>query len=165
MGNAFSDCYESPDSNHPPPPNVTGRSDLYHASWDPSEAGKYHTDSTRKADDNYNLEADDDAEEKDPRQQPQKQHEKDKDITDPSGPSASERVTSDVNAEDTSAGSHIPAVTESHIARVSTERYNRADDEQSLNQSDGDIINPSTSSKEQDESTAPGETATNTTSK
>ena len=72
MGNAFSDCYESTnDSNHPPP-NNTGRSDLYHASWDPSEAGKYHTDSSRKADPEYNLEADDEAE-KDPRQQHQDQ--------------------------------------------------------------------------------------------
>ena len=61
MGSALSYCYESPDSNHPPPNNDTGRSDLYHASWDPSEAGKYHTDSTRKADDDYNLEADDEA--------------------------------------------------------------------------------------------------------
>ena len=60
MGNAFSDCYESPDSNHPPK-NDTGRSDLYHASWDPSEAGKYHTDPSQKADPDYNLEATDEA--------------------------------------------------------------------------------------------------------
>ena len=57
MGGTFSDCYESPDSNHDPPPtnDDTGRSDLYHASWDPSEAGKYHTDSSQKADPEYNL--------------------------------------------------------------------------------------------------------------
>ena len=154
MGNAFSDCYESPDSNHPPN-NDTGRSDLYHASWDPSEAGKYHTDSSRKADDDYNLEADE-AEEKDPRQQ----DEKDKGISDPSGLSASnDTVASNIYAKDTNEGSHRPAVTESHIARVSTERYNRGDEPQSLNQSDGDI------NKEQDESTAPEETATNSKTK
>lgn len=59
MGGTFSDCYESPDSNHDPPPtnHDTGRSDLYHASWDPSEAGKYHTDSSQRADPEYNLDA------------------------------------------------------------------------------------------------------------
>jgi len=50
MGSAWSDCYESADtSDHDhdrhqsSPPQ---RSDLYHASWDPSEAGRYHTDSS-----------------------------------------------------------------------------------------------------------------------
>ena len=161
MGNAFSDCYESPDSNHPPP-NDTGRSDLYHASWDPSEAGKYHTDSTRKADPEYNLEADDEAE-KDSRRQPQQErHEKDKDISDPSAQSAGDltaKAIGNTNAEGTSAGSHRAAVTESHIAKVSTARHNRCDDEEpeSLNQSDNN-------SKHR-ESTAPGETGTRNASK
>ena len=151
MGNAFSDCYESPDSNHPPN-NDTGRSDLYHASWDPSEAGKYHTDSTRRADDDYNLEADE-AEEKDPRQRQQE-----KDISDSSGQSAEDhKVASAIHAKDNATGSNRPAVTESHIAKVSTAKYNRADDGEeqpaSLNQSD---------SKQHTESTEFGDTTTPT---
>ena len=159
MGNAFSDCYESPDSNHPPN-NDTGRSDLYHASWDPSEAGKYHTDSTRKADDDYNLETDE-AEKKGPRHR--QQDEKDKDISDPSGQSAEDhKVASEIHAKDNTTGSNRPAVTESHIAKVSTAKYNRGGDEEqpsSLNQSDGAI---NTNSKKQDESTAVGDTTTST---
>ena len=54
MGSTFSDCYEGSESTHESKTNAnagndTGRSDLYHASWDPSEAGKYHTDSSQKA--------------------------------------------------------------------------------------------------------------------
>ena len=156
MGNAFSDCYGSPDSNHPPN-NDTGRSDLYHASWDPSEAGKYHTDSTRRADDDYNLEADE-AEEKDPRQQ--KQDEKDKGTSDPSGQSAEDHKV-EIHAKDNATGSNRPAVTESHIAKVSTAKYNRADDGEeqpaSLNQSDGDD-----SKRAHSESTEVGDTTTST---
>ena len=63
MGGTFSDCYESPDSNHDPPPtnHDTGRSDLHHASWDPSEAGKYHTDSSQRADPEYDAAAADES--------------------------------------------------------------------------------------------------------
>ena len=63
MGSTFSDCcYEGSESTHEEPTNTnsstaaTGRSDLYHASWDPSEAGKYHTDdATQKAAADYSL--------------------------------------------------------------------------------------------------------------
>ena len=61
MGSTFSDCcYEGSESTHEEPNNnpntaATGRSDLYHASWDPSEAGKYHTDATQKAAVDYSL--------------------------------------------------------------------------------------------------------------
>ena len=152
MGNAFSDCYESPDSNHPPN-NDTGRSDLYHASWDPSEAGKYHADSSRKADDDYNLETDE-AEKKDPRHRQQE-----KDISDPSGQSAEDHKV-EIHTKDNTTGSNRPAVTESHIAKVSTAKYNRGDEQPaSLNQSDGAI---NTNSKKQDESTLVGDTTTST---
>ena len=59
MGSTFSDCYEGSESNNErnnSNGNDTGRSDLYHASWDPSEAGKYHTDSSQKAAADYSLE-------------------------------------------------------------------------------------------------------------
>ena len=59
MGSTFSDCcYEGSESTHEDPTSTadTGRSDLYHASWDPSEAGKYHTDATQKAAADYSLE-------------------------------------------------------------------------------------------------------------
>ena len=64
MGSTFSDCcYEGSESTQPDESNnantstaATGRSDLYHASWDPSEAGKYHTDdATQKAAADYSL--------------------------------------------------------------------------------------------------------------
>ena len=63
MGSTFSDCCDEGSESTPEEPTnhntataATGRSDLYHASWDPSEAGKYHTDATQKAAADYSLE-------------------------------------------------------------------------------------------------------------
>ncbi len=60
MGSTFADCcYEGSESTHEEPNHThtaaTGRSDLYHASWDPSEADKYHTDATQRAAVDYSL--------------------------------------------------------------------------------------------------------------